>query len=1074
MRILSTFLVGVFLLCTSAFAQVHTVIGRVLDENGKPIPFASIKVKGTRGGVAADQDGAFQIHAATGAELIITATAYDPVEAKVTPSGDIKVVLKVKNSSLQEVVVTAFGVQRQSKELGYSTARVSGKDVLTAQPISAANGLTGKVAGLQINTVNNEVFAPTRITLRGMRSLTGNNQPLIIVDGAIYYNDISTLNPNDITDINVLKGASASAVYGSDASNGVIIITTKKGTRGRPNISFTTTTQVETVAYMPAFQSRFGSNGGEKWINDFNDLSTAIPYENQAYGPAFRSGAYVPIGRLLADSSYQYIPYSAVKNQKKDFFNHALTTQNNLSYSAGDDNSRFYLSAQDVNTKGVMPMDAGRRDAFRAAGSRTYGKFTADFTIAYTYKYETQGANDATAYDDVLNTPADIPLSSYKNWATNKYATPSGYFNDYYMNPYYYLANNRTNTTTNSIQGNLHLALHPLPWLNLSYRLAVNQFLTHNDTYSAGVSYSKFSDTSQYLYYSNPAGNGVNLQYGTDGTRFASASPASPSYSTYYNNNLLWNSDFLASVDQNITKNLNFKATLGTTYDDNKITNTYTNAGTLFFPVYNVNNLTGILNGGGSTFASGNAGNYYLEARKLGLFGEGSLGFKSFLFVHGSYRSDIDSRLSKSNRFIPYYDIDGSLIVSDLVPSLFTGKDLSFLKIHGAHSKTGNASPLGGGSQYIAGGAYQTDPTLTGAGGFPFSGVGGYQLNLNIANPNIKPEFVTENEVGLEIGFLQNRFNLGATGYISNLKDGIINAPIPPASGFTNALINAANTQNKGLEFELKGDVFKTKDWDWYVNVNWTHSTNLVKSINGGQQSVGLPGSNANSFAVVGYAFPVIETYDWVRDPAGQVIVDPVTGMPTKSSSLSILGNANPKDVLGVTTNLAYKAFTLTVTADYRGGYKIFNAIGESMDFSGNGLTTAATGRQRFVFPNSVIQEGGKYVTNTNVTVDDANFNFWPSIYNSVGANYVVSGAVWKLREVALSYDLPRRWLAPTKIVQHATLTISGRNLLMIRPKTNLWTDPEFSEDTGNDVGRTGEGQAPPTRIFSGTLSIQF
>src|SRR6202012_274549 len=187
MRILSTFLVGGFVLCTSAFAQVHTVIGRVLDENGKPIPFASIKVKGSRGGAAADQDGAFQIHAATGAELIITATAYDPIEVKVPASGDIKATLKVKSSSLQEVVVTGFGVQRQSKELGYSTARVTGKDVLTAQPISAANGLTGKVAGLQINTVNNQVFAPTRITLRGMRSITGNNTPLIIVDGAIYY-----------------------------------------------------------------------------------------------------------------------------------------------------------------------------------------------------------------------------------------------------------------------------------------------------------------------------------------------------------------------------------------------------------------------------------------------------------------------------------------------------------------------------------------------------------------------------------------------------------------------------------------------------------------------------------------------------------------------------------------------------------------------------------------------------------------------------------------------------------------------------------------------------------------------
>lgn len=1069
MRILSTFLVGVLVLCTSAFAQVHTVIGRVLDENGKPIPFASVKVKGSRGGAAADQDGAFQVHAAVGAELIITATAYDPIEVKVPATGEIKVTLKVKSSSLQEVVVTGFGVQRQSKELGYATARVSGKDVLTAQPISAANGLTGKVAGLQINTVNNQVFAPTRITLRGMRSITGNNTPLIIVDGAIYYEDLNTLNPNDITDINVLKGASASAVYGSDASNGVIIITTKKGTRGRPQIAFTTTTQLETVSYMPAFQQRFGQNGGERWINDYNDLSNAVPYENQQYGPEYSStGGKIPVGRVLPDGSYLYIPYTSVKNQKKDFFNHGLTTQNNLSYSAGDDNSRFYISGQDVNTKGVMPKDAGRRDAFRIAGSRTYGKFTADFSAAYTYKYITQSINDGTAYDDLMNTPSDIPMSMMKDWQNNKFATPSGYFNDYYMNPYYFIDNNRTNTTTNSIQGDMHLMLKATPWLTLSYRLAVNQFVTHNNSTSNGVTYSVFSDTSQTLYYSNYSGTGVVEHYGTDGTRFASASPAQPSYSTYYNNNLLLTSDFLANFDHNITKDLNFKATLGTTYDDNKITQIYVNAGPIFFPVFNVNNLTGVPGLGGT------GANYVEEARKLGLFGEGSLGYKSFLFLHGSYRSDIDSRLSKSNRFIPYYDIDASLVVSDLIPSVFTGKAVNFLKVHGAHSVTGNASPLGSGSEYIADGAYKTIPTLSSYGSFPYNGLGGFQLNTSIANPNIKPEFVTENEVGLELGFLQNRFNLGATYYMQHLKDGIINVPIPPSSGFTNALLNAVQTQNMGLEFELKGDVFKTKDWDWFVNVNYTHNKNKVTSINGGQQSIGIPGNNGNAFANVGYAFPLIETHDWNRNPAGQVIVDPVTGMPTEASALSIMGAANPTDILGVTTNLQYKAFTLTVTADYRGGNKIFNTIGQNMDFSGAGITTASTGRQRFVMPNSAYLQGGKWVTNTNVTVDDANFNFWPSVYNSVGANYVTSGDVWKIREIALSWALPHRWMAPTKVLQSATLTVSGRNLFMFRPKTNLWTDPEFSEDSGNDVGRTGEGQGPPTRIFSGTLSITF
>jgi len=206
------------------------------------------------------------------------------------------------------------------------------------------------------------------------------------------------------------------------------------------------------------------------------------------------------------------------------------------------------------------------------------------------------------------------------------------------------------------------------------------------------------------------------------------------------------------------------------------------------------------------------------------------------------------------------------------------------------------------------------------------------------------------------------------------------------------------------------------------------------------------------------------------------VIVDPVTGDPSIDPNLKVLGNASPTNILGITTSVTWKNFTFAATADYRSGYKIFNSIGEYMDFTGITTTTAATGRQRFVFPNSEYStDGGKtYTPNSNVTVDDANFNFYPGQYERVGANYVISAAAWKLREVAITYALPRKILLPLKIVQGAAVTISGRNLLMIRPKTNVWTDPEFNDGTGNDLGRTSTNQAPPTRIFSGTLTITF
>jgi TonB-linked SusC/RagA family outer membrane protein len=1072
-------LIALLIFSLSVFAQSKSATGRVTDQQGQPVPFATIQVKGKKTATSADGDGYFTLKTKEGDVLIVSGAGFNPKQVTVTGTDLITISVARKESSMAEVVIVgALGVSRQAKELGYSTAKITGKDLTQAQPVSAINGLTGKVSGLQINTVNNGVFAPTRVTLRGNRSLTGNNQPLYVVDGSIFYDDISTLNPDDIVDITVLKGSSAAAVYGSDASNGVILITTKKGTRGKPVISFSTTVQQERVAYMPALQSEFGSNGGEHWVNDFNDLSTAVPYENQAYGPQFRAGAFVPIGRILYDGSYQYIPYAPIKNQKEDFFNKAITTQNNFSYSAGDDHSQFFVSGQDVNQKGVVPYDFGRRDVFRVGGSRTAGIFAADFSLSYSYKNTNLNSNEASLYDNLLNTPTDIPITRYKDWANNKFANLDGYYNDYYTNPYWIAANDRSVTNDHNVQGNIHLVLKPTSWLNFGYRLSLNDLSRNNNVSNAGQTYSTFAASNDSLYYSNAAGNGVNLVT-SEGTKYnASLGNSQPTYQTTSYTNYLITSDFLATFHRNLTKDFLLTVTLGTTYLDNKITGQQINAGPLFFPVYNVSSLTGIPG----------VGNITEEARKLGYFGEGTVGYKDFFFVHGSYRTDIDSRLSKENRFIPYYDIDGSLVVSDMVPAIGKSNGFNFLKVRFAHSLTGNVSALGQGSSYVADGAYATDPTLNSSSGlgFPFNGTGGYALNGTIANPNIKPEIVVENEIGAELGY-NNLFTLTAAAYQQKLTDGIVYAQIPSSSGYTKALVNAASTLNKGIETELQATVIHTKSWGWKVGVNYTYYKSKVLAINGGQTSLTISqivnpyqnagqnnGSNPNSFAVVGQAYPVIESYDWVRDGQGHVIVDPVSGLPSKSSTLSILGQSTPKDILGITSSLTFKRFTFSATVDYRGGYKIFNAIGENLDFTGNGLTTAITGRQRFVFPNSVTVVNGKSVPNTNITVDDANFNFWPSIYNSVGANYVVSADAWKLRELVVSYDIPKTIFSATRIIQRAILTVSGRNLVMLRPATNKWTDPEFSEGTGNDSGRTGEGQTPPTRIFSATLGLTF
>jgi outer membrane receptor protein involved in Fe transport len=359
------------------------------------------------------------------------------------------------------------------------------------------------------------------------------------------------------------------------------------------------------------------------------------------------------------------------------------------------------------------------------------------------------------------------------------------------------------------------------------------------------------------------------------------------------------------------------------------------------------------------------------------------------------------------------------------------------------------------------------------AGGFPYSssGLGGYSLNTTIANPNIKPEKITEDEVGLDLGFLNDRITLAGSYYRSTTKDGIVYASVSSASGFNQALVNAANSQNRGLELDLGGTIIRHNGLEWSMKINWTHQESKVNSIVSGVSALNV---GNNSYAVVGYGYPQLETYDWTRDPAnGKVIVDANTGLPTRASQLSVMGQTTPRNIIGISSNLKYKNFNFTMTWDYRAGHVVyFSDLGTTLDHSGTSITSVVAGRQRFVFPNSEYLSGGKYVPNTNVEVEDGNFNFWPTLYQSVGANYVVSAAAWKLREASISYSLPKKWLNEIRYIKGATIGISGRNLLMFVPSTNKFTDPEFANDTGNGVGTSGLGQLPPTRIISGTLSV--
>jgi len=377
MKKFQLFFITFLLYTTFSFAQARTVTGSVKDDKGIAVGFATITETGTKNATTADANGNFSIKMKGNGTLSITSSGYAP--STITPEGNnVMVSLKLTNSELTTVLITtALGQQREAKELGYAQTTISNKTLTAAKSVNIQQALNGKVSGLNISTVNSGVFENAKINIRGIRSLTGNNQPMLVVDGAptpLGY--LSSIPPDDVADITVLKSAASAAIYGPDAVNGVLIITTKRGGK-KPTVTLNSTVQATNVAFFPKLQKTFGQGAGETFDQYGNYLY--VPYENQQYGPAF-DGSIQPVGPVLEDGSQQMLPYNNSHYKDKiKFFNTGLTYQNSATITGED----FYVSIEDANIKGLVPDDVNRRTSFRFNGGKTYGKFSINYGLNY-------------------------------------------------------------------------------------------------------------------------------------------------------------------------------------------------------------------------------------------------------------------------------------------------------------------------------------------------------------------------------------------------------------------------------------------------------------------------------------------------------------------------------------------------------------------------------------------------------------------------------------------------------------------------------------------------------------------
>ena len=1026
-----------------AFSQNRVVTGTITDASGSGIPNVSIKLNGSNRGVSATSEGFYSVKAKNGDNLTFSSIGYLSQTLSVGSSSTLSVtLLQDKNKSLIEAVtvISTGGIngRRNAAEFGGSATTTKGRDIIIAKPVNLQNGLTGKVSGLNVTTVNSSVFGDTRLTIRGQRSLTGNNQPMLIIDGVpVNLGFLSSINPNDIVDVTTLKSSSSTAIYGPDGVNGALVVTTKKGTKGAANITLSHTIQFEKVSYMPKFQNQFGNGSA---VDVFGN-GVYDPIENQGYGDAF-DGSIRQLGRNGPNGEQLLVSYVARPNEKREFFNTGLTNQTDLSLAAKD----FYLSLQNVDIKGILPKDENKRISLRMTASKEISsKLNASFSVNYVQqKYnvnaggEFGNGRDFLPYWNVVNTPVNVPITKFKNYQSDFFSSNDGYYNDYYRNPYFTVDNFRNQGRSNDVLGNIQFDYKLSPVINLTYRLG--------GTFTNGSSKS----TSKAFTYSNFAkGTGKSVAGSGD---IAAGVIDNSSYSTRLN------SEFFASLQKSYKK-IKVEALVGQSYRESISQGISISSLNLGIPeVLNIASRKG----------EPNAGQNDTRTRLQRFFGKASIGYNDWAFgeVTGSY--DMDSRLANPNNYqvknigFFYPGANVSLVLTQAIPSLRNNKTISFLKIHSAISKTGNVNL----------GAYSLENTFTQGAGFPYGTLIGFTANNVLRRDKYRPEFVANKELGVEIGLFKSRVNLEVTAYTQRNTDQVITVNYSASTGFPQALLNAADFTNKGIEFDLKlTPLVKLGKYNVDFKVNYAKQDNKVNSLIDGVDELGL--GNAN-FIIKGSPANVFKLTDYNRDPEGRVIIGS-NGLPTVNNVVKQFGRTTPTDLLGMTLAVTRGNLSLNVTADYRGGNQILSDIGGDLDFTGLSYRSGQNGRQRFVFPNSVVADGsGKLVPNTNVFTTGG-YNFWSQgINTNVDANYLSSAAFWKLREIALVYAFPKSTFIDSKVIKGASVSFSGRNLLMWLPKTNEWTDPEFSNTTGNAQGVNTIGNNPPSRIFGMNVTLNF
>lgn len=1057
--LLSLFLM--FTLLNAAMAQDRTISGTVLDkESNTGLPGVTISVKGMPGiGTNTDANGSYSLSVPAGATTLeYSFIGYQKIERPIGSESSINVTLSTDTKQLGEVVVTALGIEREKKQLGYATQQLSSETLTQGRDRSVVNAMQGKVAGVQINSLGG-VGSSTRVVIRGVRSLTGSNQPLYVIDGVPIGNDAigtgdnlnngvdagnraNDINPDDVESMNVLKGPAAVALYGSRAANGAIIITTKSGRNAakagkKAAITYTTSYSAETPLRLPEFQNKFGQG-------------TAIDQpdyrENWSWGPRF-DNVVRPWGQII-NNQQRVKPYVGLEDNVKEFFQTGHTYTNALQVGGGDDKSNYILSVSNTQQKGILPTDNNKykRTTVKIGGeTKLTNKFSSSANITYTKSggdlvVTGQGAS---VYDQIIQTPRDISLLELKD-LNNPFNTITGYYGAYTQNPWQILKDNTYKNNVDRVFGNVQLGYAFSDKLKATYRLGTDVSNDMRTQFQA----KRTSLTPR---------NNTNDE------------PGMYSEAQYYYREL--NSDLMLNYFTDITEDFNVSVLLGHNFNQRNVNNIYFVGRDLINNTFQgFSNVKGEIkpdpNSVGVNPFAGGIGNG--KRRITGVYGTVDFAFRDYLFLGLTARNDWSSTLPEGNRSFFYPAINAGFVFTEAL-GLQDNPVISYGKVRANYAQVGNdATP------YVTKAVFAQTVIENGFSGTevtaPFNNVAGFEVGNRIASPNLQPEITKSWEIGTELRFLNDRISLDMSYYDSKSTDQIINVPISTASGFRAQTLNAGLVHNKGFEALVTVVPVQTDDFTWELTGNFSKNRNTVEELFPGTDEIVIGGLSANTaslVATVGQPYGNFKSITYRYDPQGRIIVG-ADGIPLGSLTPEVVGNIQPDYMAGITNTVKYKGITFNVTFDTKQGGDMYSRTRDIQRFVGTDPTTLYNDRQPFVVPNSVVDnQDGTFSENTTPV---AVFDYWgklPAATNIIDASYT------KLREVALSYTLPSSLITKTPFGS-VTVGINGRNLLLWTPKENTYVDPEISNfGNGNAQGFDFSG-SPSLRSFGGNLRVTF